>query len=302
MMGELKVKAMLAYKIGKKEISQKDWDDGVYLQPKLDGVRCLFQKDGAYSRNGKRWMNIQHIEEKLKGFFREYPNLVLDGELYNHKFNNDFEKIISLVRKTKPTEEDREEARQLVQFHIYDVIVPAGGYKSSIVLGENSNDTYFRRNAFIKANFGRHKAPDCFRTLKFDLCYSYDQAEEVHKLNLKAGYEGSILRLNQRYEQKRSYTLQKFKDFHDAEATIIDYVEGKGKREGTLGKFIMQDSTGVRFGCPPGKGYNYKDLSRLLIDAPECIGKVATFTFFERTKAGSYRHPMFKIIRDYEQI
>ena len=46
----LKVKAMLAYKVGKKEISQEDWDNGVYIQPKLDGVRCIFQKDGAYSR------------------------------------------------------------------------------------------------------------------------------------------------------------------------------------------------------------------------------------------------------------
>ena len=30
------------------------------------------------------------------------------------------------------------------------------------------------------------------------------------------------------------------------------------------------------------------------------IGKTATFTYFEKTKAGSYRHPLFKTIRDYE--
>jgi DNA ligase-1 len=299
-MDKLKVKAMLAYKVGKKDVSQEDWESGVYIQPKLDGVRCIFQKDGAYSRNGKRWMNIKHIEEKLVGFFREYPNLVLDGELYNHKFCNDFEKIISLVRKSKPSDEDRQEAAELVQFHIYDVITPSGGVDKPIVLGENSNANYARRMAFIKSNFGRHKAPDCFRTLHFSLVNSYDEALAVHKANLKIGYEGSILRLNKRYEQKRSYTLQKFKDFHDAEATIIDYVEGKGKREGHLGKFLMQDFKGVKFGCPPGKGYNYADLKQMLKDAPSYIGKIATFTFFERTKAGSYRHPMFKTIRDYE--
>ena len=32
----------------------------------------------------------------------------------------------------------------------------------------------------------------------------------------------------------------------------------------------------------------------------EYIGKRATFTYFERTKAGNYRHPQFKCIRDYE--
>ena len=30
------------------------------------------------------------------------------------------------------------------------------------------------------------------------------------------------------------------------------------------------------------------------------IGRRATFTYFERTKKGSYRHPLFKTIRDYE--
>ena len=30
------------------------------------------------------------------------------------------------------------------------------------------------------------------------------------------------------------------------------------------------------------------------------VGKPATFTYFEKTKAGSYRHPLFKCIRNYE--
>ena len=92
----------------------------------------------------------------------------------------------------------------------------------------------------------------------------------------------------------------KVKDFSDAEATIVGFVEGKGKRKGTLGKFLMRDADGIEFGCPPGKGYNYKDLSNLLHRAKHYIGAIATFTYFERTKAGSYRHPLFKCIRNYE--
>jgi ATP-dependent DNA ligase len=92
----------------------------------------------------------------------------------------------------------------------------------------------------------------------------------------------------------------KFKDFHDAEATIVGYEIGKGKREGTLGKFIMQDYEGNQFGCPPGKGYNYKDLANMLENVHEYMGQWATFTYFERTKAGSYRHPLFKCLRNYE--
>ena len=92
----------------------------------------------------------------------------------------------------------------------------------------------------------------------------------------------------------------KFKDFHYAEATIIDFVAGKGKRTGTLGKFIMQDHEGVVFGCPPGKGYDYDALAEMLENAAQYMGQWATFTYFERTKAGSYRHPHYKCLRNYE--
>jgi len=92
----------------------------------------------------------------------------------------------------------------------------------------------------------------------------------------------------------------KFKDFSDAEATIVGYELGKGKRTGTLGKFIMMDDDGIEFGCPPGKGYNYEDMTKMVMTIADYIGKRATFTYFERTKAGSYRHPLFKCIRNYE--
>jgi len=111
------LKPMLAHKYDEKRI---DWSEPVYIQPKLDGVRCLFTKDGAYSRTGKQFKNLAHIELALIPFFKKQPDVVLDGELYNHKLKRDFEKIISLVRKQKPTAEDRLNAQHLVQFHVYD--------------------------------------------------------------------------------------------------------------------------------------------------------------------------------------
>ena len=94
------IKPMLAHKFDESRI---DWNDKVFLQPKLDGVRCLFTKDGAFSRTGKQFMNVQHLEDALKIFFDVNPNAILDGELYNHRLKADFERIISLVRKQKPT-------------------------------------------------------------------------------------------------------------------------------------------------------------------------------------------------------
>ena len=46
--------------------------------------------------------------------------MILDGELYNHDLRDNFEKIISLVRKQKPTDSDRLDSKELVQFHCYD--------------------------------------------------------------------------------------------------------------------------------------------------------------------------------------
>ena len=280
-------KPMLAYPVNNKPIVYNK----ISMQPKLDGVRCLIQREGsdlgfvvkAYSRTGKEWLNINHILDELAPFFMENPNVILDGELYNHDFKDDFEKIISMVRKTKPTEQDRLESEYQVQFHCYDII--------------DETLTFEERNYFIS----KHVKPSyCVKHVKTQAVATESMSKVIHQQNLDAGYEGSILRTNDVYQCKRSHSLRKFKDFSDDEATIVGYVDGKGKREGTLGKFIMQDDEGVEFGCPPGKGYTYAQLKDILDNIGDYIGERATFTYFERTKAGSYRHPLFKCIRNYE--
>ena len=275
------MKPMLAHKF---DDSRVDWSKPVYIQPKLDGVRCLFTKDGAYSRAGNKFMNLAHIEAELIPFFNERPDFVLDGELYNHNLKNDFEKIISLVRKQKPTADDRLEARKLVQFHVYDYI--DGKYDSYKRRMHNlvTSDLYCPSIQYVPAK----------------LVDSYNYARTIHTTFLSEGYEGSIIRLDGVYKHGRSYDLMKFKDFSDTEATITGYEEGKGKRQGTLGKFLMTDDEGVQFGCPPGKGYSYNDLSKMLLNIHDYIGQRATFTYFQRTQAGSYRHPLFKTLRNYE--
>jgi DNA ligase-1 len=100
------------------------------------------------------------------------------------------------------------------------------------------------------------------------------------------------------YKCGRSWNLRKFKDFHDAEATLLAWVEGKGKRKGTVGKFMAVDADGNEFGMPVMDKFDY--LQKNFRKMRGWVGKTATFTYFERTKAGSYRHPLFKCIRDYE--
>ena len=120
----------------------------------------------------------------------------------------------------------------------------------------------------------------------------------MHEVNLACGFEGSILRTNDVYACKRSHNLRKFKDFHDTEATITGWVEGKGKRKGTIGKFLAIDSEGIEFGMPVMDKFKFLQDNFKLMQG--YVGKTATFTYFERTKANSYRHPLFKCIRNYE--
>ena len=282
----MRKKPRLAYPVSDKPI---DYTNKVSMQPKLDGVRCLiqqeFHKDGdkvvAYSRTGKKWLNIDHILQSLKPFFAGNPDIILDGELYNHALRDDFEKIISCVRKQKPTAIDRAESRRLVQFHCYDII--------------DETLTFEKRYKFVFDNLR-----DCYgvRTVVTQAVASESLSKVVHQQNLDAGYEGSILRLNTEYQCKRSHSLRKFKDFHDAEAVITDWVEGKGKRKGTIGKFMAIDADGNEFGMPVMD--NFKKLQTMFKEMQSWVGKEATFTYFERTKANSYRHPLFKAIRDYE--
>ena len=281
------IKPMLAYKVDKKPV---DWSENVYIQPKLDGVRCVIKLGDnnevqAFSRTGKPWLNIAHITNSLHYFFTQNPDIILDGELYNHDLRDDFNKIISLVRKTKPTPSDRAEASNLVQFHCYDYI--------ETVMDQPYG---YRMNQLVTSDIYSY----CVIYVESKLVNSKESANIIHQYNLNNGYEGSMLRLDRPYQQKRSYNLQKFKDFQDAEALIVGYEEGKGKRENTLGKFLMQDDDGNQFGCPPGKGYNYKNLTDILNNIHDYMGQKATFTYFERTPAGSYRHPLFKTIRNYE--
>ena len=278
----IRKKPMLAYPVSDKPI---DYTKQVFMQPKLDGVRCLIQYDDgkvtAYSRTGKVWQNIEHITLNLYKFFDKHPNVVLDGELYNHDFRNDFESIISMVRKQKPTTEDRSKSRDNVQFHCYDIV--------DEVL------TFDMRTHFIKQS-----VPSSYCVKHVNTMHVYDDsdAKHHHGLHLIDGYEGSIVRTNDTYACKRSHNLRKFKDFQDAEAKIEGWVEGKGKRTGTIGKFLAIDANGVHFGMPVMANYKYLQDNFKLMQG--YVGKVATFTYFEKTKIGSYRHPLFKCIRNYE--
>ena len=276
---------MLAHPYGKRNFNRDS-----FIQPKLDGIRCYITKDGAFSRNHKEFKTVEHIKEAFKPLFKEDPQLILDGELYNHQLKNDFNKIISLVRKKNPSKTETEDAEKYIQFHWYD-------YCNFNQKNEEVSAGFRLRNMTISDAISQINSRHIIEVPTHDVSI-IESAKLWHKDFLEQGYEGSILRLNKPYEQKRSYNLQKFKDFQDSEATITGWVEGQGKRTGTIGKFLARDSHGNEFGMPVMD--DYKIMEKMYESADWYIGKTATFTYFQRTPAGSYRHPLYKCIRNYE--
>ena len=212
---------MLAHKVGK----EIDFTDKVFIQPKLDGIRCYITKDGAFTRNGKEIKNVKHINEALISLFEFHPDFILDGELYNHELHDDFNKIVSLVRKQTPTEDDIEASKELIQFHWYDIVTE-----------EQQEQRTFRIRQMYEFFF---KFSTVIRYVETIEVPSIDQVNDLHLYYRHADYEGSIVRLNGQYKVNgRSRDLLKVKDWQDTEFTITDYVEGKGKFAGGIGKWL----------------------------------------------------------------
>ena len=276
--------AMLAQPTAK--MNRVDYSKQVFLQPKLDGVRCLFTKNGAYTRRGNKFMNVAHLEAQLFEFFQLYPTVVLDGELYNHDLKNDFDKIISLVRKTvNISPEDRTEASELVQYHIYDMIDPTASYKARFTALQSIPEVFNTTNVVITETYDVHKEEEVYN---------------LHEEFKAQGYEGSMIRLNGVYENKRSYNLIKVKDFIDFEAKVIGFAEGKGKLQGKLGKFIMKRlDNGKEFGAP-ASGHTHAQRQELWENKEQYIGTEWTVEAFEFTKTGAPRFPVLKSQRNYE--
>ena len=279
--------AMLAQKSGDREL---DFENHTYfIQPKLDGVRCIIRKDGAFSRNGKSFKNVEHILEELKPLFEYAPELILDGELYNHDLKEDFNQIISLVRKTKRiTENDRERSRELIQFHNYDVFdVKRQGL------------TYVERLDLMR-HIQRKYNLLYTRAVSTQMVNNKVDINLYNKINKQQGYEGSMVRNNMPYEPgKRSWTLQKVKEWQDTEMTITWFVEGKGKFENGLGKFVGLDGD-LREVEVPWPSLTIEERQEVWKNKEDYLGKTLTFEYFERTPAGAYRFPRAKTIRDYE--
>lgn len=252
----------------------KKWEDRkdkvkfpLYCQPKLDGLRAVISKDGAFTRQGKKWVSIPHILQALDSIFDRYPDLILDGELYNHDLHDDFNKITSLVKKTKPKDKDLVESAKIVQFHWYDTA--------------SDKYTFSQRRNWMVELYNRFDLPDCIQLVPTHKVVDLESLDKYYGHFIENGWEGQMVRENLPYEFKRSSTLLKRKEFQDKEYRVEAIIEGTGNRSGMAGSMVFTNELGHTFNANIKGTREY--LKYIWEHQEEFIGKMATVRFFNLT-------------------
>jgi DNA ligase-1 len=263
-----------------------DWSKGVWVSPKMDGLRCIINREGAFSRMGNKFASFPHIPRELQQLFIENPDLVLDGECYAHALKADFDKLISLAKKQKPKAAELTESEANLEYHIFDCPTAPGGYTERYAWLQKMIQR-FANNRWIKLCEHKH-------------LFSEAELDAYLTVCIQQGFEGCMMNMpDAAYEaDKRSYSILKYKLFMDAEFEIIDVIEGDGNRSGMMGRCIMKLPKGGTFDCD-SKG-NRDFFKRLLADKKNVIGKKATVRFQNYTPDGKPRFAKIIAIRDYE--
>lgn len=264
-----------------------------YLQPKLDGHRCIaIIQDGKctlWSRTRKPINSVPHINRTLEEHLDD--GAILDGELYNHDYRNRFEELSSLIRPEAP-----KPGHEVVQYHVYDAVAPGAnpeaqkiwGYK----YGERLNWLLNTFDPILSVPLPQHV--QLVATVRVD--NEDDMMLEFEKY-LKLGYEGAIVRnADGLYVNKRSYDLQKVKEFIDEEFVVIGVEEGRGKLAGH-GIFVCKTRDGVEFRAKM-QG-ELESLKQYYENPKAVIGKLLTVKFQGyTTKNGVPRFPVALRMRE----
>jgi DNA ligase-1 len=246
----------------------------IFIQPKLDGVRCLaYKEDGVVqlmSRGGKPY-NVPHIIKELTGVLDE--NTILDGELYAE--GKTCQDITSLVKKYKAGSENL----VLKVFDIVDLRYDHQPFKERVL----NMDCFFSNN-LLKTVV---KVPT---TLLEPV--KNEAIEAMHAQFLSEGLEGTIIRIPYGvYEWgARSRDLLKYKSFDDSEFEVLSVRAGLGKLAKAGIFTCANDNTKAVFDVVMAG--TIEEREDHLANQTNYIGRKLTVKYFGRTNDGLPRFPV----------
>jgi DNA ligase-1 len=262
----------------------------VFVQPKLDGIRCIANASGLWSRKGDRIVSCPHLEEALGPFFNANPHVILDGELYNHDMHDDFNQITSLVKKLKITPEHAEKTEALVGYHVYDWF----NIRDQTAIFSNRSDL---RAECIDIIDSRHLV-----FVETRLARTPGEVDDLYFAYLNKNYEGAMVRADGPYQQKRTDLLLKRKEFVDSEFKVLEVVEGEGNAAGGAKAVWLELDTDPKKRFKADVVGTKAERVKALENAKKLIGRMATVKYFkQRTPAGIPRFGKVKLIWEGEK-
>ena len=247
-----------------------------YVQPKLDGVRCLAKKVDEstikyYSRMGKEFTTLEHLTSDLLNIME--VDQVLDGEIYSHELT--FQEMIRLVKKLRP------ESAQL-DYYVFDLV-------------DTKIDNTARKDILEKMTLSNTQ----IKLVRTKIVTTKDMMNLLHNKYIEKGFEGLIIRnFAGMYKLNgRSADLQKYKEFQDEEFIITGGKESTGSEAGCI-IFDVKNSKGQEFAVRPRGSFELR--KEWMKDIKNLVSKKLTVRFQELTDDGIPRFPVGISIRDYE--
>jgi len=246
-----------------------------YVQPKLDGHRCIAQVDmkgdvSLWTRTRKPIHSMPHIETAIASL--NLPRgTILDGELYSHTHKDQFSKLTSLIRGSTPKPEG-----EIVEYHVYDLA--------------SSEDDFSNRHTSLQFLLNMIGTGPLV-LVQTEFANDEIDLEAAFRAYLAQGYEGAMARnADSKYENKRSFGLQKVKEFMEGDFTVVGIEEGRGKLAGHVGAFVFEAPNGEKFRA---KMKGDTALLKTYFENPETvIGRLAEVHYFELSEYGIPRFPV----------
>lgn len=290
------IKPQLA-KQSEKVTNTKIFDNKWMVSRKLDGVKALFYyKDGEIltaSRGGEDYnVATTHIRtyKPLVDFFKKYPNVILDGELFVR--GKSLQQISGAARMEKNAYDC-----EWLQYWVYDcyhIDKPEMiAHERQLFLIETLNH---ENGIFVYSNTDMDDLTDLVRILHQEVHKTWDTFMELHDKYVNEGFEGAVIKdPNKPYKPgSRGNQLIKIKKYKSEDFKVIDYELGlRGSEDMT---FICELEDGRTFKAMPVGNREVKEEYVENFDS-KYRGHKAECTFFNYSDDNIPTQPKLRIFR-----
>jgi DNA ligase 1 len=264
------IKPMLAHKLNAKRKPPYPF----YVQPKLNGIRAVWDGEFLWSRDGHTFSPIC-----LPHIYAQLQNLPpLDGELYCHGMSLQQINSRCAVNRTSPHGESLSIIYNVFDAPSYDI------FQDRLKTFEQLNGPHVKAVYTVLVN----------STVAEETCY---------KLFKRDNYEGMMYRhphapygfVNDCGNKENRWTcLLKRKDWLDMQCVILEVLEGEGAFEGKVGSFLLRLPNGKT--VKAGSGLRF--LQRTAYWASPPIGKTVTINYEMLSDGGIPLKPTIELVHE----